>query len=162
MFSSYIEAKHKWSDSLKKYFSLCLKFLEWPSWNSFFGRVRQSLKDHLNQRSFIRSILENGFQATLRWKRMLGAFENNIFQLLKILELQPSSRSVRQNAQNCLNQNLVTESILENDFEVTLKSKTKVLSIWKEKFSGFLQIVGWRRWSHFLRKRDRAFKIIYI
>ena len=40
-----------------------------------------------------------------------------------------------QSVQDCLNQNLVIERFLEKDFEVTLSSKTNVLSVQKEYFS---------------------------
>ena len=121
---------------------------------------------------------------------------------------------VRQNIKNCLNQNLVVATFLENDFEASLSSKTNFLIVWKWYFSvfcnllrgkietifsesekkrqklfkskfghrklltkwfwsylelknecserlkrtffSFLQIFGWRSWNRFLGKRDRA------
>ena len=52
-----------------------------------------------------------------------------------MLKLKQVCVKVMQSVQDCLNQNLVIERFLEKDFEVTLSSKTNVLSVQKEYFS---------------------------
>ena len=77
-------------------------------------------------------------------KRIFWAFGKTIFQFLGIFwmtKLKPFSRKVRQSFQNCLNQNLVIGSFLENCFEATFISKRNVLSVWKKDFEFFCKFL---------------------
>ena len=76
-------------------------------------------------------------------------------------KLKPFSEKVRQSVQNYLNQNLVIASFVKNGFEVTISSKTNVLSIWKGHFSVLhkflsdnIEIIFWKSEA----KRSRLFK----
>ena len=51
--------------------------------------------------------------------------------------LKPFAGKVTQSVQSYLNENLVIGSFLENGFEATLSSKTKVVSLWKGHFQFF-------------------------
>ena len=52
-------------------------------------------------------------------------------------KLKRFCEKVRQSVQNCLNRNLFMRSLLENRFQGTFSSKTKVVCAWKLRFSGF-------------------------
>ena len=114
----------------------------------FSGKVRQTIQSYINQILVIGNFLENGFEATLSWKMnllswksMFWVFEIVIFQFFPKLwgtNLKPFSEKVKQSIQNCLNQNLVTGSFLENGFEATLNSKRTVVNVWKGHFSVLL------------------------
>ena len=54
--------------------------------------------------------------------------------------LKPFSGKARQSLQDHLNSKLFIGTFLENGFESTLRSKTNVLSIWKDKFLVFCNI----------------------
>ena len=95
---------------------------------------------------------------------MLWTYENAIFQFFAnfwVTKLKPFSGKVRQSIQNYLNQNLVIRSFLENGFEVTLSSKTNVLSVWREYFSVFCRFLSDEVETIFCKseaKRSRLFK----
>ena len=97
-------------------------------------------------------------------KRMFWAFEKGIFHFFAnfwVTKLKPFSGEVRQSVQNYLNQNLVIRSFLENGFEVTLSSKTNVLSVWREHFSVFCRFVSDEVETIFWKseaKRSKLFK----
>ena len=63
--------------------------------------------------------------------------QKQVFHKFLIDEVETIFCKVRQGAENCLNQNLVTGSFLENGIEATLRSRTNVLSIQKGLFSVF-------------------------
>ena len=104
------------------------------------GKMRQNIKNCLNQNLVIATFLENDSEASLRsktnflivWKWYFSVFCNFWVAKLKLF-----SPKVRRNVKNYLNQNLVIGSFLQNGFEATLRSKANVLSIWKGKFSVF-------------------------
>ena len=78
-------------------------------------------------------------------KRKLWVFEKGIFQFFAnfwVMKLKPFSGKVRQSVQNYLNQNLVIRSSLEKNFGTTLRSKTNVVSVWKEHFSVFCKLLS--------------------
>ena len=56
--------------------------------------------------------------------------------------LKPFAGKVTQSVQSYLNENLVIGSFLENGFEATLSSKTKVVSLWKGHFSVFCKLLS--------------------
>ena len=55
-------------ERLKIAFFIILQIPQWPSWNRFLEKVRQKNQNFLNSKLFIGSILESGFEATLRSK----------------------------------------------------------------------------------------------
>ena len=65
-----------------------------------------------------------------------------LFAIFWVTKSKPFSWKVRQNIKNCLDQNLVIGSFLENGFEATLTSKSNVLSVWKEHFSVFCKFLS--------------------
>ena len=78
-------------------------------------------------------------------KRMLWEFENGIFQFFAsfwVTKLKSFSEKVTQSLQNCLNQNFVVGSFLENSIEATLTSNANVLCVWKEHFSVFCEVLS--------------------
>ena len=61
---------------------------------------------------------------------MFWTFEKGIFEWFPdfwVLKLKPFSWKMSKSVQNFLNQNFISESFLENGFEVTLSSKANVL-----------------------------------
>ena len=73
-------------------------------------------------------------------KQMLWAFGKGILQLFAsfcMTKLKSLSGKVKQSVQNCLNQNLLKRSFLENGFGGILSSKTDVACAWKIHFSDF-------------------------
>ena len=119
-----------------------------------------------------RSILEITFEATLRSKQMFWPFENHISHFFVanfwVTKLKKTFVKARQSIQNCLNPIWGIKSIIESDFQATVRSKTVLLNLWKWHFSVFCaflsdltKIVFWERkpfksnlgyWKHF-RKR---------
>ena len=78
-------------------------------------------------------------------KRMFWAFEKGIFQFFAnfwVTKLKPFSGKFRQSVQNDLYQNLVIGNFLEKDFGTTLRSKTSVVSVWKEHFSVICKLLS--------------------
>ena len=77
---------------------------------------------------------------------MLWIFENAIFTIFANFWAAKSTKlfsgKVRQSIQNCLNQNLVIGSFLENGFGASLSSKTSVVSVWKRHFTIFLKCLS--------------------
>ena len=111
--------------------------------NRCFGKVRQRLENSLNQNLVIGRFLENGFEDTLNSKANVWSFENTIFQFFVsfwVTKVKPFFGKVKGSVQNYLNQNLVLGNFFENGFEVTLRSKTNLLSVYKEHFSLFCYI----------------------
>ena len=85
-----------------------------------------------------RSLLENGFEVTLRLKtNVLSVWKDTCYfsANFRLTKLKPFPGKVKQSVQNYLNQNLVIRSFLENGFDATLSSKTNVLRVWKGHFS---------------------------
>ena len=104
----------------------------------FFGKVRKSVQNYLNQNLVIGSFLENDFEATLSLKtNVLSVWKGHfsVFCKFWVTKFKSFTGKVRQSLQNYINQNLVIGSFLENDFEASLSSKMNVLSIWKGRFS---------------------------
>ena len=110
----------------------------------FSGKARLSLQDYLNSKFGIRSLLENGSEATLRSKtNVLSIWKKiSVFWNFRVTKLIPLSWKVRQDIKKCLHQNLVIISFLENGFDVTLSSEKNVLSIWKGNFSDFCKFLS--------------------
>ena len=108
----------------------------------------------------IRNFLGNCFEATLSSRvNVLSIFQ--VFVYFWVAKLKSFSGKVRQSVQISLNQNSFTGSFLENGFEVTLSSKTNVVSVWIEHFSVFckllsdeVEIIFWKSET----KRSRLFK----
>ena len=136
---------------------------------SFSGKARQSLQKILNLKFAIGSILEITFEATLRLKQMFWPFENHISHFFVanfwVTKLKKTFVKARQSIQNCLNPIWGIKSIIESDFQATVRSKTVLLNLWKWHFSVFCaflsdltKIVFWERkpfksnlgyWKHF-------------
>ena len=76
-----------------------------------------------------------------RLKRAFSSF----FASFRVTNWESSSVKVRQSIEKYLNHNLLIGSFLENGFEGTLSSKTKVLSVWKDHFSPFWKfLIFWK------------------
>ena len=110
----------------------------------FSGKPKQNIQNCLHPKLVIRSILENDFKTTLRWKtNVLRVQKKTCFTFLKIFEWWSWSlfsgkvRQNLQNLQNCLNPNLVRGQILENHFETTLRWKNNIQRVWNWHFSFF-------------------------
>ena len=107
----------------------------------FSEKVRQSVQNYLNQNLVKRRFLENGFQAPLRSKtNVLSVWKWYFLVFWKLLSQEVMK--VRQSFKNCLNQNLIIGSFLENGFEAPLSSKTNLLSVWKGHFSLFCKFLS--------------------
>ena len=112
---------------------------------SFCRKLRQIVQNYSNQNLVIGMFLDNGFEANLSSKTNILCVWREYFQFFAqfwVTKLKPFSGKTRQSPQDNVNSKLVIESFLENDFEVTLRSKANVLCIWKGKFSVF-----WNFWS---------------
>ena len=109
-----------------------------------------------------RKLLRKWFWSYLELKkRMFWAFEKSIFQFFinfSLTKLKPFLEKVRQSIKSYLNQYFVIGSFFENDFGTTLRSKTSVVSIWKERCSVVLQIFEWQKWNDFLGKIGKTFQ----
>ena len=109
------------------------------------GKVRQNIKNCLNQNLVIATFLENDSEASLRSKTnflIVWKWYFSVFCNFWVAKLKPFSPKVRRNVKNYLNQNLVIGSFLQNGFEATLSSKTNVLSVWKGHFSVFCKFLS--------------------
>ena len=129
----------------------------------FSGKVRKSVQNYLNQTLVIRSISENGFEATWRSEKMFWTFGNWIFTFFcEFLseELKSFIGKVRQSVKNCLNQNFFIWAFSENGFEATLKSKANCYQSLKIAFFRPLQIFDWQCWHPYKGKWGKALKTI--
>ena len=128
----------------KRIFQVFAKF--WVTKVKLFSeKGRQSEAVYLNQKFVIRTFLGNGFGATLRWKtNIVSVWKEHfsVFASFWVMKSRPFSGRVRQSIQNCLNPYLVIGSFLENGLEVTLSSRTNVLSVWKDHFSVFCKVLS--------------------
>ena len=105
------------------------------------GKVKKDIKYYLNQNLVTRSFLENGFETTLRsktnvlsvWKGHFSDFCRFLSDKVKIIFWESEAKRDK----DCLNQNLVISSFLENSFGVIFSSKMNILHVWKGKFSVF-------------------------
>ena len=133
-----------WGFKNVTFFTLFLNF--WVTLERFSGKARYlSLQNHLNPKLVLGNILENGFGATLRSKRMFWGFDSGVFHFFSnfwVTKLKQFSGKARKSVQNILTQNFFILSFLENRFEATLSSKTNVLSIWQWVFSPFPKFLG--------------------
>ena len=107
----------------------------------FFGKVRQSVQNYLNQNLVIQSFLKNGFGRYLElkskcFKRSNRAFLS-FFGIFWVEKLKAFTEKVRGSLKNYLNHNLVIDSFLEYPFLATMNSKTIVLILWKDNFPLF-------------------------
>ena len=78
----------------------------------------------------------------LHWagKRMFWGSEKSIFQFFAnfwVTKLKPFSGKVGESVKIYLNQSLFIRTFFENGFGATLRSKTNVLSVWKNHISVF-------------------------
>ena len=106
----------------------------------FPEKVRQNIKNRLNQNLVEGTFIENGFEDSLSSRtNIMGVWNQNFLVFCKFLieEVETILWEARWSKANYLNHNLVKRSFLENGFETTLSSKTKVLSVWKRYVSFF-------------------------
>ena len=95
---------------------------------------------------------------------MFLTFEKAIFQFFAsfwLMKLKPVSGKVKQSVQDCLNQNFVIASFLENSFDATWSSKANIMSVWKEQFTVFCRFLSGKFESNFWEreaKRSKLFK----
>ena len=109
----------------------------------FYGKVRQNVQKDFNQNLVLGTPQKIILKLPWPQKRMFWVFEKGVFKFFAnfwVTKLKQFSGKARQGLQNQLNSKLVIGSFLENGF--TLRSKTNVLSIWKERFSVFLQFLS--------------------
>ena len=85
--------------------------------------------------------------------------EITFFRFLQIFEKVGKIGKVRQSIKNCLNQNLLIGTFLENGFKASLSSKTNIVGVWKLHFFSFLQDFDWWSWNHFLGKSGKCSKL---
>ena len=115
------------------HFSVFYKFLG-SKVETVFSQSDKSVQYCSNQNSVVGSIFKNGFEATSSsTTNAMNVRECYFLVFCKFLSNEVGK--VGQTINNCLNQNSVIKSFLENGFEVTLSSKTNVLRIWKRHFS---------------------------
>ena len=72
-------------------------------------------------------------------KQMFLVFEKSIFEFFAyfwVTKLKPFSHKARESLQDRLKSKLLIGSFLENGFDITSRSKTNLLSVWKGHFSG--------------------------
>ena len=162
-FKSWGEERMFWTFE-KRIFQFFAKF--WVTKVKLFSeKGRQSEAVYLNQKFVIRTFLGNGFGATLRWKtNVVSVWKEHfsVFAAFWVMKSRPFSGRVRQSIQNCLNPYLVIESFLENGLEVTLSSRTNVLSVWKGHFSDFCKVLSGKVETIFRKskaKRSKLFKL---
>ena len=143
-FRSYLELTYECSKRSKRSFFSFLHVFEWRSWDRFLGKQDRALNTFKFKFGH-RKLLRKCFEATLRLKTISWAFQKGIFQFFVnfwLTKLKSFSWKVSQNIRNCVNQNLVIGSTIENAFEATLTSKTNVLSIPNGHFSVFLKFLN--------------------
>ena len=125
----------------------------------FLGEARESIQDCVNPRLDIESILENGFETTLRskayvllnlWKRQFSDF---CTFLSHEVETAWMNVKARQSVQKSLNQKLVMVSSSENGFEAT--GKTWMLWAFENGILGYLQISQWQSRNHSTESEKR-------
>ena len=130
---------------MKRPFFSFLELFEWRSRNSFLGMsakaVRENVQNYLNENLVIASFLESCFGASVIWKQnLLSVLNDNFLVFCKLLSDQNETifrKNEAKRSKNSLNQSLVIGSYLENRFKATLRSKTNVLSLWREHFPVF-------------------------
>ena len=132
----------------------------------FLGEARESIQDCVNPTLDIESILENGFETTLRskayvllnlWKRQFSDF---CTFLSHEVETAWMNVKARQSVQKSLNQKLVMVSISENGFEAT--GKTWMLWAFENGILGYLQISQWRSRNHSTESEKRHQKLFKL
>ena len=99
-------------------------------------------KSKFGQRNLLRKWFRSFVELKSQYCERLKIAFFYCFPSFWLMKLKPFCGKVRQSVQNYLNQNLVIGSFLENDFVVTLSSKTNVLSIWKGHFSVFCKFLS--------------------
>ena len=90
-----------------------------------------------------RKLFTKGFEVTLRSKtNVLSVWQRKFSGFCKfwVSKLKPSCGKVMQNIKNCLNQNLVIWTFLENGFDASLSSRTNIVGVWKWHFLVFCKI----------------------
>ena len=112
----------------------------------FSAKVRQSVQSYLNDNLVIGSFLEKCSKAILIWKtNALSVWKENFSFFYKFLSHEVENiflGTFTESFQNYLNQNLVIGNFLENCFGAILSSKANLLSVWKNHFSGFCNILS--------------------
>ena len=96
---------------------------------------------------------------------MFWVFEKGIFQFFAnflVTKLKSFSGKASQSFQDQLNWKLVIGRFLGNIFEVTLRSKTIVLTIWKEEFSVFLQFMNDKGETNFWESKAKHQKLFKL
>ena len=138
-FLGYRQLKNDCSEPLKRAFFNFLQIFWVTKLKPFSGRCEargsKLFKSKFGHRKLLRkqswSHLEVKHECSECLKKVFLVFFVNFW----VTKLKLFSGKGRESVQNYLNQNLVTESVLENSFEAILISKTNVLSVWKGRFS---------------------------
>ena len=102
-------------------------------------------------------LLRKGFWSYFELKSECSErLKRPFFSFLQLFEWQSwnhflgkSSKAVRQNVQNYLNENLAIGSVLKSGFKVNLSGKPNLLSVWKDHF--------WVFWKFLIDKNETIF-----
>ena len=133
-FWSYLELKNECSEHLKKTFCKFLQNFWVMKLKPFSRKVRQSVQSYLKKNLVIGNFLENGFDTTLSWKTNVLSLWKKLFPVFSnfwVRKLKPFSEKGKQSAKIYLNQKFEHKNLLKKCFfGATLRSKTKVVSVW--------------------------------
>ena len=124
----------------------------------FSGKVRQS---YLNQNLVKGSFLENGSEAIMSWKtNVLSVWKVHFSVFCEFLsdEVETIFREMEAKSSNLFKSKFGYTHLLRKWFCSNLELKNERCERLKTAFSSFLRIFEWRKWSHFLGRRGKAFK----
>ena len=129
----------------------------------FFGKVRQRVQSYLNQNVIIGIFLENGFQATLRWKtNVVKVWKGHFSFFCKFLRYEAETVFWESEGKpsNVFKSNFGHKQLLRKWFSSYLEMKNECSEDLKRAFFILLQIFAWRHRNSFLRIWGKAFKSI--
>ena len=137
-FWSNLEVKNEYSEHLEReIFRVFFQFLS-DQIEMIYWKSKAKHQQFFESKFGHRNLLIKWFWSFPELKnqycgRLKTAFFS-VFAGFWLTKLKPFYGKVRQNVQKDFNQNLVLGNSSENYFEVTLTSKTNVLSVWKGRF----------------------------
>ena len=113
----------------------------------FFGKVRQRVQSYLNQNVIIEIFLENGFQATLRWKtNVLKVWKGHFSFFRKLLRYEAERVFWESEGKpsKVFKSKFFHKQLLRKCFSSYLELKNESSEALKRTFFIFLQIFEWR------------------
>ena len=129
----------------------------------FYGKVRQSVKDYLNQNMVIGSFLENGFEATFSSKaNILSVWKEqfSVFCWFLSHEIETILWESETKHSKLFKSKFGHRKLLRKWFWSYLELKNECCQCFKRAFFNFLETFEWQSWNHFVKKWARAFKTI--